>query len=248
MDGSLLAYMIRSEYPDLDYTKLGLARLGDAVRIAENLELVERHHDVKHLELSPANKNNDTDSRSMSVDERRYVRNDIWRAFVYRRSSQFFIERASCALTEIPENDAKTTETLARSNCHIALARISDDSQIAWAKQYVTSAKSTECSDDDAKSLVFRKTTGFSSSFVRSWKFYLSSKVVDHIKVWAAKNDFSTDGILISIKRKSVLQQSRVKPNEKLLRDAVIAAVKEMPLSELDEISIPIKYIRRHLS
>ena len=36
MDGSLLAYMIRSEYPDLDYTKLGLARLGDAVRIAEN--------------------------------------------------------------------------------------------------------------------------------------------------------------------------------------------------------------------
>lgn len=252
MDGSLLAYTIRSEFPEMDYSQLGLTRLGDAVHIAENLNLVVRNRDVKHLELSPpgATKILKSASESSKMDERRYVRNDIWRAFVFRSRSMTFLDKETFKLTELPETDLKEIAALKRNSKFIQIDRIPDDEQICWAKQYIiSSTDSDECSDDEAKNLIFAKTNNLNATFLRAWKASLSLNVVKYIRTWAAKNNISTNGILTPTKRRSELERfEATSDNDAALRQAIIAAIKEMPLSNLDEIAIPIKYVRRHFT
>lgn len=252
MDGSLLSYIIRSEYPAIDYTRLGLLRLGDAVRIAEKSKLVVRHRDVRHLELSPpdASENAQAAAESSAVDERRYVRNDIWRAFVFRSRSTTFLDRDSLTLTEIPEENSKEIFKLRRTPLQCEIERISEDNQIAWAKQFISSSSNTdEISDDDARSLLFAKGNKYSVAYIRSWKAFLSSKVIDYIRVWATDNDISTDQILVPTKKRYDLERFGVRPtDEAKIRRAIIAAIEDMPLSELDEVALPIKYVRRHFT
>lgn len=252
MDGSLLAYNVRSEYPGIDFTQLGLMRLGDAVRIAETRNLVIRHHDVQHLQLSPP----DVTSNAQVVDEppvvheHRYVRNDIWRAFIFRSRSAIFLDGEELKLMEIPEENLKAAAAMRKNDKYHEIERISDDTQISWAKEYILlSTNSEECSDEQAKSLLFKKSNKHSEAYFRSWKAYLSSKVVDYIKNWAAKNDVPTDQILVPTKKRNELKRYEATSDDSpAIRQAIIAAIKEMPLSDLDELAIPIKYIRRHLT
>jgi len=250
MDGSLLAYTIRSQFPEMDYTQLGLTRLGDAVRIAENLKLVVRNRDVKHLELSPPDAVTKTESNAESSDERRYVRNDIWRAFVFRSRLTPFLDRESLRLTDVSGEDSKTISTFQRDKKYIEITRISDDEQISWAKLFGSSSSdSGEFSEDEAKELIFAKSNKYGTSFIRSWKTFLTSKVTDHIQTWAAKNDVATDEILVPTKSRSELDRLGAPPSDDAaIRQAIISAIKEMPLSDLDDIPIPIKYIRRHFT
>src|SRR5260370_31030625 len=53
LDGAFLAYLIRAEFPAIDYPKLGMSRLSDAVRVAEAEQIVRRNPLVKHLEVTP---------------------------------------------------------------------------------------------------------------------------------------------------------------------------------------------------
>ena len=128
------------------------------------------------------------------------------------------------------------------------IERIPDETQIAWAKQFVKSSTSTdECSDEDARALAFAKDRRFSASVVRSWKSFMSSKVVDTIRAWAAENDIETDEILVPVKHRHEAGPSRETiGNDPKLRKSIMAAINEMQTSELDELAIPVKYIRRH--
>ena len=54
VDGSVLAYLVKEKFPGLNYVKLGLSKLGDAVRLGEERKLVLRNMNVRHLEVRPA--------------------------------------------------------------------------------------------------------------------------------------------------------------------------------------------------
>jgi hypothetical protein len=104
LDGSLLAYLVQREYPALDYIKLGLTKLGDAVRIAVGREQLTRNPSVRHLEVLPAQletappaASNDTTNRGLL-----FVRPDLWRALVlWAPNSRAFFNRTTGELSEI---------------------------------------------------------------------------------------------------------------------------------------------------
>jgi hypothetical protein len=53
INGTVPAVLIREEYPALDYAKLGLSKLGDAVRLGEAKQRFQRKRTVQHLEVCP---------------------------------------------------------------------------------------------------------------------------------------------------------------------------------------------------
>ena len=252
MDGSLLAYTIRTEYPAIDYTKLGLTRFGDAVRMAEKMALIRRHHDVKHLELSPpdAEPNQEASAKSPETAERRYVRNDVWRAFVFHSHTPIFLDREALTLCQASDEKAKAITTMSASPRYCEIEQISRDVQTEWAKQFLSSTSDSEqFSEEDAKALLHTKPNRFSISTVRSWKSFLSSKVINHICVWAADNNIPTDEILIPTKKRNELERFSAQPAaEAAIRKAIIATIQDMPLADLDRLALPIKYVRRHFT
>lgn len=251
MDGSLLAYTIRSEFPTIDYTKLGLTRLGDAVRIAEKRGLINRHHDVQHLEVSPAT----TEANKVGAPplkaqtEKKYVRNDIWRAFLFRSTTNKFISRESYKVIEVDPDKKAESRALAEENEYVQIPRISEEQQIEWARQFVNSTSSNGgCTEEEAKGLINSKEK-YKSAGVRAWKAFLSARVVDSIQMWAAKNDLETDQILMPTKSRNELEKFQSgTPDDTAIRKAIIAAVSEMPLADLDNLAIPIKYVRQHFA
>jgi len=83
--GAVLAEAIRATFPDFSYQQIGLERLSDAIRVAEQRGVVTRHRNVKHLEILPGPKSapqprsNATGSFTPPYP---HIRPEVWRAFV----------------------------------------------------------------------------------------------------------------------------------------------------------------------
>ncbi len=95
VDGSVLAYLVKDKYPGLSYVKLGLSKLGDAVRLGEQRKLISRNPDAKHLEVRPAQT---TPFPSASAQSSRdlFVAPELWRAAVLSRpDSHSFMHRTT---------------------------------------------------------------------------------------------------------------------------------------------------------
>lgn len=252
MDGSQLAYLIRTEFPSLEYEKLGLTRLGDAVRIAECQHLVQRNRDAKHLELSPPDATQTVTEQDPSSERNRlYVRSDIWRAFVHHAKSQKFLHRDSNEV-EIARNDGVKRSTVTKpAEGLVEIQPIPESTKIDWAKDFLsTTLAKASVSEAEAKSLASGQTSEVDSTTRRSWKLALASHVVDYIQAWATDNDVPTDKFLLPVK--SRVELKKIEPgsaeSEELrsLRQAIVASINEMPMADLENLTLPIKYIRRH--
>lgn len=247
VDGSFLAHLVRTEYPNINYAQLGITRLGDAVRIAEVKGLLTRHRDVRHLEVSPTSQE-ETEVASEGGDkERLYVRPDVWRAFVLSTRTAFFA-RGNGRITDASADRARELE---RDSSHIQISPIAESDQLGWAKQFLDSRVDVliPVEEQDLRDLVRGIRNRFGSVVNRDWKAFRVAKVINHIRRWANDNGLSTEEILVPA-RKNAKYRSSVAGvgDEGAIRRAVVAAVEEMPLSDLEELAIPMRYVIRHFT
>jgi hypothetical protein len=253
MDGSQLAYLIRTEFPSLEYGKLGLTRLGDAVRLAETSNLVRRNRDAKHLELSPANSNNQVLARQRPPPtDRKYIRSDVWKAFLHHQTSPIFFNKSTSQVVEL-DNGTMNRELPEPAGNLVEISPIPDEVKIGWARSFLqTTLGSDAVKDDEAKSLASGKHKTFDSATKRSWKLSLAGHVVNYIEKWAKTHTVPTDDILTPMKSRKELNESEptsTQPNEIVaLRRALIEAINEMPMEHLENLVLPVRYIRRHFS
>jgi hypothetical protein len=132
----------------------------------------------------------------------------------------------------------------------VVVDRIDQSVQIEWLREFLQSRGKLENDDEEyLRSLMRGGMHEFGSSLAQDWKYLRSRKVVDHVKHWAKRNKIAEEQVLVppskDAKRKRVRDDATAVGS---IRRAVLAAVEEMPLSELENLSIPLRYVFRHFA
>lgn len=237
LDGSFLAHLVRNRYPEIDYAQLGLTKLGDAVRIAENSGRIVRHTDVRHLEVSPAARQGGAEpaQERKQEPERVYVRPDVWRAFVFPSAGTVYVDRASGEIVRQAHGPSSSAPYNA-----VAVDPVTDQHQLEWASQFLNSRPELSGhTERDRLALVHGGATQFGSSVSRAWKTFRSAQVIAHIRRWAEANSVSTEEIIVQAD-KSARRPVRTAYNigRSDLRRTLIEYIEKMPTADLEELAL----------
>lgn len=245
IDGSSLAAFLKTKYPGLDYVKLGLTKLGDAVRLGEAKRLIKRNSDVKHLEVSPVDVDPTVKPRPPTHQNRVLgVKSELWRAAVLSPTVVSFLNRETGALSGSPS-----------SSNDVQLSPVTEADQLAWLTEFLTSKGIADPDGDKLRSLLHgRIADDFGAPVERDWKFFRSRKAVEHVRQWAKQNKIPDSLVLISAdhgarRRKSTTETSHHhSQDDDARRTAALAAIGELPLEELERIAVPLRYVFRHFT
>ena len=261
VDGSFLAYLLRQKYPDLDYLKLGMSKLSDAVRIGVEREIVLKNTSVRHLELTPFRNEIPAPrapggSAAGTTGSPQYVRPDLWAAIVLSEPSQkTFMRKGSGELIHSPQKDQ--AEASAGDDL-VAVEPISESTQLKWLKEYLNSSNAAPGIDTNQPKAIEKLLRGGIRDFGRGvelgWKIFRSRKVVDQVKRWAVAHGIADAMVLTTrdVRAKPKSQSDHVgearDPARDRFRRAVLAAVEDLTPEELDGLRLPVRSIRRHFA
>jgi hypothetical protein len=262
-DGAVLAEAIRTHFPGFSYEQVGLARLSDAVRIAEQRGLVIRHRDVKHLELSPGPDSDlppGTELTTHTVAPLPHVKPDIWRAFVFvSRGNVFFLDRDSGQVLALREEDRVRHDALEADQQYAKITPIAVGTQQQWMKQFTHGREGLNVDEAPIHAEEWwvefpAWLRGIDFVLERAWHRFRTAKVLEYLREWASSNNVTLSSLLSP--EDSLRQTRSLGPQDSIaettrtesqrLREAIIAAVGEMPLEQLQDIPIPVRYIIRH--
>jgi len=266
VQGSLLAHLLRNEFPDLDYTALGLTKLGDLVRIAEQRGLVIRNKDVAHLELSPAapaaNANPMSRYRGPVDGDLLFVLPEIWRAVVLvGAQSRSFFNLTTSSITEIPTDSPKLSAA-ASDPTMVEIERVSQEDQMQWLKEFLISRdKADQAADEERlRRLLKGEIYSLGSALAQDWKSLRSRKVVEHVRRWATTHSVDPAIVLVpprraahragptSVEVPAPVTSAPSQATEAAVRRAVVAIVHDMTLAELETLSLPLRHVLRHFA
>jgi hypothetical protein len=256
LNGSLLASLVRKQFPDLSYPALGLGRLGDAVQLAISTKGVVRNQDVQHLELRPV----EAQRTTAAVPELRRapaslsVRADIWRAvaFVHQKEVAFY-NRETKTLTEVDESNIPRLKQLRSDLKLVEVEKAGLSTQINWLES-ILAAKSPPlvCDRDQILKIIGGDSKNLETGLAREWKAVRSAKIIAHVKDWASKNRIAEGDVLVPHVRGQTKLTKGVDVvgagSDQDLRRAILATIQEMSLAELESIAVPIRYVLRHFT
>jgi hypothetical protein len=268
-NGAALATAIRRKYPDVSYVSLGVIRLADVVARAQAEGVVTRRTGIKHLEVAPGPavggtpRLADVAEQRPSHSSRRYVRPDLWKAvLLFRPEYGHFLDRRTGQIVTVQASaeDPEWAKTREEKPSYVKIDPITADVQKGWMREYVGSAKlDLAAAPIDHE----RWWTAFPEwlqrqpyNHLRPWLAYRASKVIDYIQGWAAKNALPPELVFAPQVRPEGRTQPGVSPvppstalpdsTETAIRNAVLAVVGDMPMHELLELRVPLRYILRH--
>lgn len=255
-DGAALAFAIRAKFPGLDYHDLGVSRLADVVLLAERKGQVIRHRDVRHLEVSPSSAremSTQLEDHTTYAQARPRVRSDIWRAFVFvSPDEQHILERATGRLIS-GSAIGETMPTDFDDHRYVRITRISPDLQKEWMRQFVQSRDSLNI--DEAPIDVENWWRQFpdwvrkiSPDLEQEWRRFRTKQVSTFLRRWAESNEVPSASLFVTTQPRHAPETSiaATPEDEQAIRRAVIAAISEMPLTELEDLQIPVRYMLRH--
>lgn len=251
IDGSVLAYLLKEKFPGLSYVKLGLSKLGDAVRLGEERKLISRNPNVRHLEVRPAITASFPAMSAFAEPSRElFVKPELWRAAVFSRSaSPSFVNRetgevAQAAATEVAGK--RSDDSLAE------VETISESTQLLWLEEFLRSKAWPSCDQAHLRELLVNR-NAFDPPTARDWKYFRARKAIEHIKQWAARAGIPEAKVLAPPKSKD--QVNTVRPSRQhagreddALRSATLAAIAEMSLEDLGKLAVPLELIYRHFA
>ena len=247
--GSVLAEAIRRRYPDFEYEAVGLGRLADAVAKAEERGLVARNRDVAHLEIVPGPATG-LDDVSASSAKHRHLRPEIWRSLIFVTSHErHFIDRESGSVRSIPSDDERSIDTHLADPNSAELPRIPADTQLAWVREYIEGEERLDSNDAPLGDTqwwvrVPEWLRGQGAEFERTWRRERSKRVLSAAIKWAKENSVS-ESLLFASPRVKQAEVQRGETSE-VTRRALLAALGDMPLHELEELAIPVRYVVRY--
>jgi hypothetical protein len=255
VDGSVLAYLVKDKYPGLSYVKLGLSKLGDAVRLGEQRKLISRNPDAKHLEVRPAQTTPFPVASTSSQSSRDlFVAPELWRAAVLSRpDAHSFIHRSTGEVAQAAPGDLERKRA---DDSYVEIDTISERAQLQWLQEFLKTKGWPEQIEHDEGHLriLLRSRTGFDPPTARDWKYFRARKAVEHIKQWAVRSRIPESFVLEPPKSKDQSTASR-RPSqqhaagaEEALRTATLAAISEMTLEELGKLRVPLELVYRHFA
>lgn len=249
LPGSLLAHLIRQDFPGLNFTRFQLTKLGDAIRIAVDRGLVQRNAAVSHLEVSPVEAPKTTAleaapkvfARANSV-----VRPELWRELVVSSAPRAAFFDPQTQKVRHPQDVA---EEAAFRKAFVLIDRVPIQSQTSWLRDFLL-ARGVSFQDrtDALAEMVLGKIDDLGSAVARDWRVLRTGKIVEIVREWAKKNGISEDAVLVPKvpnRHRRAVNTSQGSELERV-RHALCEAIQEMPLAKLEEISLPLKYVLRH--
>lgn len=241
IDGSRLAHLVRTKYPQLDYERLGIKRLGNAVDAAIAKGLVVRNSHVKHLELLPSN-----GPPPQIAEGRQYVRPDLWRAFVIAPNQATFLDKKTYEILE-PTFDA---DSHASNPQFVRIKPVSAEQQTSWAVLFLNEQLIVGEKDQVIEELSRRGGRALPASVTRAWVTFRSAKIVDHVKEWAKQNQLDVSKLLRPAEPRQRGASRKATASDDAWRAALLAIVGEMTLDEMDALvlSVPVRSLKRHFS
>jgi len=250
--GAVLANAIREKFPGFEYKQVGLSRLADAVGRAEQEGVLVRHRDVKHLEVSPS----EATPRSPVVSagtSSSYVHADVWRAFLFVNDEKHFLDRESGRLVTLAADDTREIETYKGDTKFAQIDSIAPDIQKDWMRQFVTSQPSLAI--DDAPIDEERWWIAFSrwlqeqdAEHILAWRRFRAEKVVRLVREWAKQNDVPATSLFTPQRPRprSEILPTTYRGEDEATKRAILSAIREMPLEQLENLSVPVRYLLRH--
>ena len=247
--GAALAVAIRRHFPGFDYQQVGLDRLANAVSIAEERGFVVRDRNVVHLEITPG-PSSGIDAITSHVARFQFLRPEIWRALIFVTSNErHFMDRKTGLVQSVSVNDETTIGTHNADPSLVELQHIPTDTQQSWVREFVQGQQDLSLDEapiDDPQWWVrvpeWLRSKG--PEFEKQWRRERSQRVIAVAREWASEN---------KVPEKFLFAPRKPKPAEDLrdqdsedTRKALLAALSEMSLHELEGISIPIHYVIRH--
>ena len=177
MDGSVLAYLVKDKFPGLNYVKLGLSKLGDAVRLAEQRKLIARNPDAKHLEVRPAQTASfPATSVSAGIPAETCSSHDLWRAAVLSRPGSYsFMHRATGEVAQAAPGDVERKRS---DDSLVEVETISEPAQLQWLREFLKTKGWPEQLDHNEGRLriLLRSRTDFDPTTARDWKYPVREK------------------------------------------------------------------------
>ncbi len=252
-NGAHLAELIRHQLPGFSYEKVGLAKLSEAVAIAEKQGLVTRNRSVKHLEVLPHG------AMSVSADDRTlpqapppHIRPDVWRTFVYvAQDEASYFDRETGSI--VTSSQVGPTPDEGR---FIRVEPISLSVQQEWMREFARTRTQLDVSEApiDDKYCFVRFPLWLRSheaGLDMTWKQYRVRRIAEFIRTWAKRIGVDSSSFFSApsayAREKGIVTERSSSPDERVIRAAIIAAAKELPIENLKDIAVPIRYVLRTL-
>jgi hypothetical protein len=256
-DGATLAEAIRSEFPGFTFMDVGLQRLAEVIAHAEREGQLSRNRSVKHLEVLPGPATGistpvqPTPSCESAVQ---FLRPEVWRAFVFvTESERHYLDRESGRIRSIRVHDNHAIQVHDSDKRYVPISRIPEAEQQQWMKDFVEQHPALDSKTAPIQSdfwwLRFSEwLRDKDASLERAWKRERTRRVIEYVTNWAKQNDVAMATLIqpTATRRTDAISQAAAQSNRDDVRRAILAAVGEMPIEELENISIPIRYILRH--
>lgn len=256
--GARLAEAIRYQFqvvnPTLEFGQNWVAAL---VRIAESRGALTRDRSTKHLQVAPAGASVLLAKPVGSPSKEgapfpMHVQPDVWRAFVHidNLSSSYFDKRRSCVLSADEYSASHSADA-------VRIERIPASEQQSWMSQFISQLGLQRLDapvNDDRWWLQFPKWLAQQSPELDiEWRKFRTRQVVAKVREWARANGIPEEQVLSPSRPRvapspSPMADRPIPVRDDALREAMVAAISEMPLEELVRLPIPAHYLLRHLN
>jgi hypothetical protein len=252
-NGAYLAELIRREFPTFSYKQVGLTKLSEAVAMAERQGLVTRNRAVKHLEVFPRSATFASEgSQPVNQPSPPHIRPDIWRAFVYvAQEEACFFDRESRDIVTASQVGPTPDESR-----YVKTEVIPLSVQQEWMREFVRARTQLDINEAPIHDqYCFVKfplwLRSHEPGLDMTWKQYRVRRIAEFIRTWADRNSLDSSGFFSApsayMREKGSAAERSFSPDERVIRAAIIMAAKELPIENLKDIAVPIRYVLRAL-
>jgi len=244
-NGAFLANAIRGRFPGFSFEQFGIAKLSEAVSLAETRGLVQRDRSVRHLEVLPPGVGMRSVVRQAPPDRPPHIRADIWRAFVYigQTGARYFDRQAG----RVPESTEGGINQ--ESERYVEIKPIPLNVQQEWMEEFLRSKGLGAHDAPIHDAYCFTKfpiwLEGQDATLEREWKRFRVLRVADWVREWASDHNVAVDQFFAIARPRPEIEGAERAANERLIREAIIAAVNDLPIEQIKDISIPVRYLLR---
>lgn len=259
VNGAVLAEKVRREFPEFDPKRwFGDHWVVEVVRIAERDGKLTRDRMVKHLEVLPPGQEPRTRrplSMGGSGQEYVHVHPKLWRAAIYPNHPPCYFHRESQQVFPLPLPEGQEAEDF------VKIEPIPVGEQQEWMREFVRSHSGLSL--DHAPITVESWWVKFpdwlrqtSSELEARWKKIRTLRVVEHVRDWAIQNRIPVQMVLTAptkvahsgVSTHSLQETDHIHETteDSRTRSAILAAICDMTLDEIKELTIPVRYVLRY--
>ena len=175
----------------------------------------------------------------------------MWKAFVFlpQTRAAFFDRLRNRVVTSCDDDESGTDR-------YVEIKAIAADEQKEWFRQFVSSSDELTPSDAPLDDEFWWRACpawlrDHNPSLEYQWRGFRADCVTRHIRQWADGHGIDSAAILAPATKTPASSSHKPshsgshRPDDRT-REAILSAIRDMPIEELENLSIPLRYVLRH--